>query len=156
MKIALGSDHRGADLLRAIDQHLRAQGHETITSGICATDSCDYPDQAWSVGQAIQQGRAEVGIVACGSGIGIMMAANKMKGIRAALVGDVESAALTRRHNDANVLCLSGDRVDAPLGKRIADAFISTAFEGGRHARRVAKLAMIESDRAPDAGAAPG
>jgi len=144
MKIVLGSDHRGAETLRALVPHLQGAGHEVVTIGDCAGTACDYPDRAWQVGRHVGGGEAERGILVCGSGIGMSIAANKVDGVRAALVADELSAELSRSHNDANVLCLSGDLLGQTLVNRIVDKWLATPFEGGRHARRVEKIAMIE------------
>ncbi len=149
MKIALGSDHRGTDAVAALVDHLRAGGHEAVVLGPCAADSCDYPDAAYAVGQAVANGDADRGVLVCGSGIGVSIAANKVTGVRAAMVADTDAAGMTRRHNDANVLCMSGDRLSNADVLAIADVFIATGFEGGRHARRVDKIAAIERGEDP-------
>lgn len=151
MRIALGSDHRGAEAVARIAGRLRRAGHEVALLGPCTGESCDYPDAAWEVARAVADGAADRGVLVCGSGIGVSIAANKVPGIRAALVHDVEAAAGTRRHNDANVLCLSGDRTPAAIQDAAIDAFLATEFEGGRHARRVAKIAAIERGSTPAA-----
>jgi ribose 5-phosphate isomerase B len=149
MKIALGADHRGAELARSLADHLEQLGHEPVFAGRCTTDSCDYPDDAWRVGRAVVDGDADLGILACGSGVGVSMAANKVPGVRAALVHDPQAAEMSRRHNDANVLCLSGDRLTLDQATLCVDAFLVAPFEGGRHGRRVAKMAAIERGEDP-------
>jgi ribose 5-phosphate isomerase B len=150
MKIALGSDHRGADAVRSLVEHLRDAGHDVMMLGPTTNESSDYPDGAFLVARAVSEGDAERGILVCGSGIGVSMAANKVPGVRAALVFDETAAKGTRQHNDANVLCLSGDRTERSAMPAIVDAFLATEFEGGRHARRVDKLGAIERGEDPN------
>jgi ribose 5-phosphate isomerase B len=160
MRIAIGCDHRGVDAVRSLQPHLRSKGHQVLVLGECSGTSCDYPDSAWLVGQALVGGAADVGILICGSGIGMCMTANKIPGIRAALVSDELTAHLSRAHNNANVICLAGDLVGTNLIHRIVDAWIGTPFEGGRHERRIRKIEMIERGASPiaigAAIAAPG
>lgn len=151
LKIALGGDHRGAAAIAAIAAHLSRSGHEPLLMGVTTGESCDYPDGAYMVGKAVAEGRADWGVLVCGSGIGVSMAANKVRGIRAALCADAEAATGTRAHNDANVLCLSGDRTSPADCLPIVDAFLAGEFEGGRHARRVDKMAAIERGEDPTA-----
>jgi len=151
MKIALGSDHRGNQIAQALVNHLSAGGHEVTVHGECGGQSCDYPDVAWMVCSAIRDGQADRGILICGTGIGMSVAANKVPGIRAGMSQDELAAQLSRSHNDANVLCLSADLIGQTLAKRMVDIFLSTPFEGGRHARRLAKIAQIERGEAPSA-----
>ncbi len=144
-KVYLGSDHGGFELKNALAAHLREQGWETEDLGCYSGESCDYPDFAAAVGRAVTANKGTLGLLVCGTGIGMSLAANKIPGVRAAVCGDVYSAKMTRRHNDANILCL-GARVTGPgLAEEIADAFFSSSFEGGRHARRVAKIAELET-----------
>ena len=144
MKIVIGSDHGGTHLKEVLKQHLAERGIEVTDAGTYTEESCDYPDIALKVCREITEGKSERGILVCGTGIGMSMAANKVKGIRAALCGDVFSAAMSREHNDANVICL-GERVLGPgLAVRILDAWLDTEFAGGRHARRVDKIMAIE------------
>ena len=143
--IAIGSDHGGFALKQEIMQHLEAAGCAYKDFGTYTADSCDYPDYGEAVARAVASGEYERGILICGTGIGISISANKVKGIRAALCGDCYSAEMTRRHNDANILAL-GARVLGPgLALKIVDTFLATEFEGGRHARRVAKIHEIEN-----------
>ncbi len=143
--IAIGSDHGGFSLKQEIMKHLTARGIEFKDYGTYTTDSCDYPVYGEAVAKAVVSGEADKGILICGTGIGISISANKVKGIRAALCGDCFSAEFTRRHNDANILAM-GERVVGPgLACKIVDAFLDTEFEGGRHARRVAMLQDIEN-----------
>ena len=144
MKIVIGSDHGGFHLKEVLKQHLAERGMEFNDAGTYTEDSCDYPDIALKVCREITEGKAERGILVCGTGIGMSMAANKVKGIRAALCGDVFSATMSREHNDANVICM-GERVLGPgLAISILDAWLDTEFAGGRHARRVNKIMAIE------------
>ena len=145
MKIVIGCDHAGFEMKDAVIAHLNQKGWDVIDVGTNSSDSCDYPLFAHEVCKNIQEGAAELGILICGTGIGMSIAANKHKGIRAALCGDVFSAKMTRAHNDANVLCL-GARVTGPgLAHEICDAFFSSSFEGGRHEIRVNMLTDIEN-----------
>lgn len=143
--IALGSDHGGFALKQEIMKHLDGKGLAYKDYGTYTEDSCDYPVYGEAVGKAVASGECEKGIIICGTGIGISIAANKVKGVRAALCGDCFSAEMTRKHNDANVLAL-GARVTGPgLALKIVDTFLENEFEGGRHAKRVALLHEIES-----------
>jgi ribose 5-phosphate isomerase B len=145
MKLAVGADHRGSDATARLVMHLESLGHEVETMNDLQAPCLDYPDSANAVGKAVASGQAERGVLICGTGIGMCMAANKVKGIRAALVHDELSAELSRRHNDANVLCLSADLVGAKLIERIVQIWLTSPFEGGRHARRVNKIMAIEA-----------
>ena len=144
MKIVVGSDHGGIHLKEVLKQHLTERGIEVDDAGTYTEESCDYPDIAVKVCREITEGKADRGVLVCGTGIGMSMAANKVDGIRAALCGDVFSATMSREHNDANVICL-GERVLGPgLAVCILDAWLDTKFAGGRHARRVNKIMDIE------------
>ena len=144
MKIVIGSDHGGIHLKEVLKQHLTERGIEVDDAGTYTEESCDYPDIAVKVCREITEGKADRGVLVCGTGIGMSMAANKVDGIRAALCGDVFSAIMSREHNDANVICL-GERVLGPgLAVCILDAWLDTEFVGGRHARRVNKIMDIE------------
>lgn len=146
MKIAIASDHGGFALKAELIDHLTAGGYECVDCGTHSADSCDYPDYAAKVCAAVTGGECELGILLCGTGIGMSMAANKHKGIRCALCGDCFSAEMTRRHNNANVLAM-GARVTGPeLAFRIADTFLAAPFDGGRHQRRVDKVMAIEGE----------
>ena len=141
---AIGSDHGGYALKQEIMKHLTERGIEYRDYGTFSTDSCDYPDYGEAVGRAVASGECERGIVICGTGIGISIAANKVHGVRCALCGDCVSAQMAREHNDANVLAL-GARVLGPgLALKIVDTFLDAEFQGGRHARRVAKIMALE------------
>lgn len=143
MKISIGCDHGALALKNAVKAHLTAQGHEVLDFGTDSTDSCDYPDFAVPAAQAVASGECERGIVLCTTGIGVSIAANKVKGIRCALLSDLMSARLTREHNDANMMALGAGVTGPNLAKRMLELFLNTEFEGGRHARRVALLDAI-------------
>ena len=144
MKIAIASDHGGFALKASLMKHLDEEKIEYIDCGTYSEESCDYPDFAEKACKLVQQGEATYAILVCGTGIGMCIAANKMKGIRAALCGDTFSAHFTRAHNDANVMTLGARVVGPGLAEFIMDEFLKTPFEGGRHARRIAKIAAIE------------
>jgi ribose 5-phosphate isomerase B len=145
MKIAVGSDHRGFEAKRRIVALLRARGHDVHDFGPESSESVDYPDFAFQVAQAVSGGRAERGILVCGTGIGMCIAANKVRGVRAAPCHDSITAEMSRRHNDANVLCLSADLLGEELIERTVTIWLETEFEGGRHARRVEKITRFEA-----------
>ena len=142
--IAIGSDHGGFELKKEVMAHLDARGLEYKDFGTYSDASCDYPVYGKAVAKAVASGECERGIIICGTGIGISIAANKVKGIRCALCGDSLSAEMTRRHNDANMLALGAGITGPNLAKRIVETFLNTEFEGGRHARRVGLLDAIE------------
>lgn len=154
MRIAIGSDHRGIEQLRQLPLLLTAHTlcavHEPEAPGTGGA-RCDYPDIALAVATAVATGQADRGILICGSGIGMSIAANKVRGIRAALVHDELSAEMSRRHNDANVLCLSASLVGPRGLEQILKTWLNTAFEGGRHERRLQKIAAIEQAQAAQA-----
>jgi ribose 5-phosphate isomerase B len=145
MKIAVGSDHRGYEAKRRIVQLLQQLTHEVLDLGTGSKDSCDYPDFAFAVGKAVGEGSAERGILLCGTSIGMCIAANKVRGVRAAPCHDSITAEMSRRHNDANVLCLSADLLGEELIERMIRIWLETPFEGGRHARRVEKITRYET-----------
>ena len=142
--IAIGADHGGFELKEHIKKHLDELGIDYKDYGTYSEDSVDYPDCARPVCKAVQDGTAEKGILICGTGIGISMAANKHKGIRAALCGDVYSAKMTKVHNNANVICLGGRVTGRELAFMIIDVWLSAEFEGGRHQTRIDKIHTIE------------
>lgn len=144
MTIYLGSDHGGFELKEALKAYLADEAHLVIDQGTYSLDSVDYPDYAQAVGEAVLADDGSLGIVICGTGIGISIAANKLKGIRAALCSEEFSARMARRHNNANVLALGGRTTGVELAKSIVDAFLSAEFEGDRHARRVEKICGLE------------
>jgi len=147
-RIAIGSDHAGFDLKQHLVTFLQGQGHDVVDLGTHSTESCDYPPICAAVGRAVRDGEVEVGIVMGGSGQGEQLAANKVRGVRAALCNDLYTARMARSHNDANVLSIGGRVVGIGLAEEIVTTFLSTPFEGGRHARRVEQLMQIEADEA--------
>ncbi len=144
MRIALGADHRGFVLREKVVELLRQSGHEVIDLGTFSPEPTDYPDVAAAVCEKVSRGEVERGILVCGTGLGMCIAANKFRGVRAAPCHDDLTAEMSRRHNDANVLCLSADLLGVKLVERMVRLWLSTPFDGGRHARRVAKIAEIE------------
>lgn len=150
MKVAVGADHRGFALKEHLKHTLLTKGIEVIDKGAQSTESSDYPDYALSVGEAVSADQADWGLLVCATGIGISMAANKVPGIRAALVHSPEDAELSRRHNDANVLCLSGMSTSPSQADEILDHWLNSTFEGGRHARRIQKVTDYENRHAKE------
>lgn len=144
MKIAMGSDHGGFALKQHLKTYLENKGCLVEDCGTDSTQSCDYPDFGRLAAEAVASGRCERGIVICTTGIGISISANKVRGIRCALCSEPLSAEMTRRHNDANMLALGSGMIGPNMAERIVDVFLSTAFEGGRHQRRVDKVMSIE------------
>lgn len=147
MKIAIASDHGGFDLKKEVEAHLTEQGMEFTDFGCDSKESCDYPVFAKKVGEAVTTGGYDLGLLFCGTGIGMSMAANKIKGVRAACCSDSFSAKYTRMHNNANILCLGGRVVGAGLACELVDLFLSTEFEGGRHQRRIDAFMAFEAER---------
>lgn len=141
MKIALASDHAGYNLKQVVIEHLKQMGATVTDYGCYSTESCDYPDYAHPMAEAVEKGEADCGIAICSTGNGITMTANKHQGIRAALCWDIRLAELARQHNNANVLGLPANFISAELAIELVDTFLKTDFEGGRHARRVGKIA---------------
>jgi ribose 5-phosphate isomerase B len=144
MELIMGSDHGGWELAAHLAERLRQAGHTVRTVGATGPESVDYPAIAETVGRAVTKGEAQLGILVCGSGIGVCIAANKVPGVRAALVHDELTARLSRQHNDANVLCLGGRLIGPVAADAIVDAWLGTAFEGGRHSRRIDQIHAIE------------
>lgn len=147
MKIALGADHAGYPLKDEIREALRGAGHEVTDFGTHSSESTDYPDYARPVAETVASGQADRGILVCTTGIGMSIAANKVRGVRAALGMNLEAVRLTRAHNDSNVLTLAAKFVDPSLARELVEAFLETEFEGGRHQRRVDKMMRLEEDR---------
>jgi ribose 5-phosphate isomerase B len=145
MKIVIGSDHRGFEVKRRLASLLERLGHEVVDLGPDGSGSVDYPDYAFPVAQAVSAGRVDRGILIDGTGIGMCIAANKVRGVRAAPCHDSITAEMSRRHNDANVLCLSADLLGGELLDRMVRIWLETEFEGGRHARRVDKITRYET-----------
>lgn len=143
--IAIGSDHGGYLLKEEIKKHLKEKGYEFKDFGTDSTASCDYPVYAEKVCRAVQSGECEKGILICGTGIGMSMCANKCKGIRAAVCGDHFSAEFTRKHNNANVLCLGARVIGAGVAMQLVDIFLTTEYEGGRHEKRVEMMMQLEN-----------
>lgn len=146
MRIVVGSDHGGFGLKEAVIDYLRSNGHEVQDVGTTTTDSVDYPDFGSAVGKVVANKEADFGVALCGSGLGICIAANKVAGVRAVTVTDVTSARLSREHNDANVLCMGERLIGQQTALDALDTFVSTEFEGDRHARRVEKISALESN----------
>lgn len=144
MKVAIGNDHRGYAPKEMIKRMLTQMGHDVFDFGTDSDESVDYPDFAPPVCKAVVTGEADRGVLICGSGIGVCMTANKMRGIRAALCHDELTAEMSRRHNDANVLCLGGDLLGEGVMRRLVEIWMNTEFEGGRHQRRVDKMMGLE------------
>jgi ribose 5-phosphate isomerase B len=150
MKIAIGSDHRGFEAKQLIKAIVVQLGHECIDVGTNDNNPVDYPDQAYLAAMAVSNNEAERAILACATGLGMSIAANKIKGIRAALCHDELTAQISRDHNDANVLCLSGDQIGEVLLRKIVEVWLETEFSGGRHLRRVKKISIIEKGGRPE------
>ena len=144
MNIAIGSDHRGFEIKRKLVELIRSLGHEVLDLGPSDSLPVDYPDYAFEVAKTVATARADRGILICGTGIGMSIAANKVRGIRAALCLDPVTAGVSRHHNDANVLCLGGDLITADQAVRIMRVWLKTEFDGGRHSRRLQKIEAEE------------
>jgi ribose 5-phosphate isomerase B len=140
VNIAVGSDHAGYRLKEVVKKLLQSQGHQVTDYGTFSEESVDYPDFGFAVSRGVSQGRHERGVLVCGTGQGMAMAANRVIGVRAALCLDTETAEMTRRHNDSNVLVLSGWKVSPEMAQKILPVWLTTGFEGGRHLRRIQKL----------------
>lgn len=146
MKIAIASDHGGFELKDSMVEYIKSLGNEVMDLGTNSADSVDYPDYAKKVCEEIQQGNSDLGILICGTGIGMSLAANKFEGIRAACVSDVYSAKMSRNHNNANVLCIGARVIGDEVAKLIIKTFLENEFEAGRHQRRVDKIMAIEKE----------
>jgi ribose 5-phosphate isomerase B len=147
LSVALGADHAGWELKEALKSWLMEAGYQVLDFGTHSPDSVDYPDYAQQVGEAVAVGKVDRGVLVCGTGIGMTMAANKIPGVRAALCGDAFTSRMSREHNDANVLALGGRLTDADMGCDILKVWLETDFAGGRHARRVNKIMELEDSR---------
>ncbi len=156
MRIALGADHAGYELKDKIKLHLQRKGFEVYDDGTNSGESVDYPDYARRVGEDVSRERADMGILVCGSGIGMAIAANKVPGIRAANVSSEYEAQMSREHNNANVLALGARILKEDTAFQIVDKWLSTQFAGGRHERRVEKITAIEKDEAQQSTAVKG
>lgn len=146
MKIYAGSDHAGFAFRGKVVEHLRSRGHDVEDLGAPSAEPSDYPDWAAVVGRAVRGNPGSLGVLLCGSGLGVCVAANKIRGVRAVNAWNAESAGLARAHNDANVLCVGARFVPEAEIFPTVDAFVAATFEGGRHARRVAKIAALEAE----------
>ncbi len=147
MTISIGCDHAALELKNKLIEYLRLQGHEIIDRGTFSKESCDYPDYGYLVAKDVQQKRAERGIVICFTGIGMSIIANKVRGVRCALVNDVETAILTRQHNDSNCLALAAKNLDADVACAIVEAWVKTEFSfNERHQRRIDKITKYEKE----------
>ena len=144
MKVYIGADHAGFPLKETLRDYVREKGHEVIDLGTFNEESVDYPDLAREVGEKVRENKDTLGVLVCGTGIGVSIAANKLKGIRAANVHDVNEATLSRQHNNANVVTVGARTLQPQMAKDIVDAFLATSFEGGRHQARVDKITAIE------------
>ena len=153
MKIAIASDHRGYDAKRKLIPMLKQKGHQVEDFGCESGSSCDYPDFAAPAARSVAEGRCDIGILMDGSGIGMSVAANKVRGVRAALVHDEVTARRAREHNHCNVLCLGTDLLGEDQIRQIVEIFLTTPFAEGRHARRVAKLRLLEEEERSSARA---
>lgn len=149
MKLLIGADHRGREQAERLAERLRQQGHAVVCHIPGVGEASDYPDAAWTVAHALAQSRADRAILLCGTGIGTSIAANKVRGVRAAVVHDEITAELSRAHNNANAICLSADLLGQRLIEKIVDRWLVTEFEGGRHDRRLRKIEMIEQGDDP-------
>jgi ribose 5-phosphate isomerase B len=146
MKIAIGSDHRGFEAKESIKAQLQSMGIEITDHGSESREPCDYTESGFAVACEVSRGEVDRGILFCGSGIGMSITANKVKGVRAALCHDELTAQMSRRHNDANILCVAADLIGDIQLQNIVRTWIETEFEGGRHARRVSKITQFETD----------
>ncbi len=149
MKIAVANDHRGVNAIEQVKAIVAQFGHECVDFGSHGEKPVDYPDVAYQAALAVSTGQADRAILVCGTGIGMSIAANKIKGVRAALCYDELNAGISRQHNDANVLCLSGDLLGAGALRKIVEIWLTTDFSGGRHLRRVRKITEIETGNDP-------
>ena len=149
MRIAIAADHAGFCLKEQLRRKLTGEGHQIVDFGTTSEASCDYPDYAQALGRDVSQGRSDRGILVCSTGIGMAMAANKIDGIRAAPAQSEDEVTFTRQHNDANVLTLGAKYMDVDRALELIHIFLNTEFIGGRHARRVAKIAQLEKQPAP-------
>lgn len=149
-RIIIGADHAGFALKEILKQHLEKKGLEVVDVGTYSQDSVDYPDYGVPVAAAVSAGNFDRGILICASGVGMSIVANKFARIRAVLARDEETAVMSRRHNDSNILVLAGQKTEGETAIRITDAWLNTSFEAGRHARRLEKITKIERQTPPD------
>jgi ribose 5-phosphate isomerase B len=146
MRIAVASDHRGVALKEAVLNVLRSKEHDVEDVGANGSESVDYPDFASIVARKVSTGQVDRGILICGTGIGMSIAANKFRGVRAAMCSDEVTAEISRRHNNLNILCLGADLLSGRVAERMVETWLKTEFEGGRHARRVEKIGQLETE----------
>ena len=146
MRFAVGSDHAGFAMKELVRQHLEKGGHDVVDLGTYDETPVDYPDFGAAVGRAVAAREVDAGVCVCGTGIGISIAANKVRGVRAAVVHDVSSATLAREHNDANVVCFGARLIGPVVATDAIDAFVAAAFEGGRHLARIEKISELEDE----------
>ncbi len=144
MKIAIGNDHAAVELKNIIKEHLESKGYEVINVGTDTNDSCDYPAYGEKVGRLVASGEAEAGVLICGTGVGISIAANKVKGVRACVCSEPYTAKLSKMHNNSNIIAFGARVVGSEMAKMITDTWLETEYEGGRHQRRVDMLDAIE------------
>ncbi|MCD7860235.1 MAG: ribose 5-phosphate isomerase B [Firmicutes bacterium] len=144
MKIGIGNDHTGVEMKREITEHLRSRGYEVVNYGTDSTESCNYPVYGERVAMAVVSGEVELGILICGTGVGISLAANKVNGVRAVVCSEPYSAKLSRQHNDTNILAFGARVIGIETAKMIVDEWLNAQFLGGRHAERVAMIMDIE------------
>jgi ribose 5-phosphate isomerase B len=148
MKLSIGSDHGGYEYKEAVKEHLISLGHEVVDCGCFGTESVDYPDFGIPAAELVRDGKVDRGIVICTTGIGMSIAANKVRGVRCALCGDLKSAEMTRKHNDTNMLAMGAGIIPLSLALEITDTWLNTAFEGGeRHVRRIGKITAYEAGK---------
>jgi ribose 5-phosphate isomerase B len=150
VRVAVGSDHAGFELKQLLLERLARMGHEATDLGTYGPDPVDYPAYGVKVGRSVASGAADMGVCICGTGIGISIAANKVRGVRAAVVHDVSSARLARAHNDANVVCFGARLVGPEVAADALEAFLGAEFEGGRHLRRIEEIAALETEPESD------
>lgn len=144
MKIALGNDHAAVELKQEILEYLQEKGHEVIDLGVNSNESCNYPEYGAAVGHAVVDGKADCGVLICGTGVGISIAANKVKGVRAAVCSEPVTARLVKEHNDANIIAFGARIVGNEMAKAIVDAYLGAEFLGGRHQTRVDMISDLE------------
>ena len=145
MRIAIGNDHAAVELKKGIKEYVESMGHEVVNFGTDTTESCNYPEYGEKVGRAVASGEFDCGILICGTGVGISIAANKVNGVRAAVCSDTATARLVKQHNNANIIAFGERIVGVELAKDIVKAYLEAEFEGGRHATRIAMLEEIEA-----------
>lgn len=155
MRIAIGADHAGFQVKENLKQHVTSLGHAVTDVGASGEESCDYPDFAQKVARAVSRGECDCGVLVCGTGIGMSIVANKVPGVRAAVCHNALSAEFSRRHNDANVFCTGSRIVSVEEARSLLDVWLQTPFEGGRHERRVQKIAFLDAEHGTAASPSP-